>query len=111
MILRCWTTRVYADRIAEYERFAVNESLSMFKQQRGNIGVFFTRAGTSCMVVSLWDSMNSVKALAKSATYRSTVDRIFAAGFLIGEPLTTVYVIQAGWLDPALTEALRRGGV
>jgi heme-degrading monooxygenase HmoA len=108
MIVRMWTTSVVPQRIAEYERFAARESLPMFKSQRGNLGVLFTRSGSTCTVVSLWDSNAAVDALSRSPTYQRTVRRIMATGFLKGPSSTTVWETHGGWVSAGLLMAVER---
>jgi heme-degrading monooxygenase HmoA len=71
-------------RALEYERFAAEESLPMFRQQDGFRGVFFGRQGPDCAVITLWRDLASADALEESTTYRDIVGRIGAAGFLVG---------------------------
>jgi heme-degrading monooxygenase HmoA len=108
MIVRMWTTSVVPERIADYERFAATESLAMFKSQRGNLGVFFTRTGSTCVVVSLWDSSAAVEALNTSPTYQRTVRRIMDTGFLEGPSSTTVWETHGGWVSAALLLVVER---
>lgn len=53
MIARLWRTQVDVTRRAEYEQFAQEQSLPMFRQQRGFLGVFFLRDHQDCLVLSL----------------------------------------------------------
>ncbi len=84
MIMRIWRTRVNEARAAEYEEFAANVSLPMFRSHRGFEGHLFGRRGGDCVVVTIWKDDAAADALEASARYRDTVDRINAAGFLIG---------------------------
>ena len=43
MMVRIWRTGVKPERFEEYERFAWERSLPMFREQRGFIGVVFMR--------------------------------------------------------------------
>lgn len=108
MIVRMWTASVAEDRITDYERFAATESLAMFKSQRGNLGVFFTRRESTCTVVSLWDSDAAIEALTASPTYERTVRRIMATGFIVGVATTTTWECHGGWISPALLVAVER---
>jgi heme-degrading monooxygenase HmoA len=108
MIVRMWTASIAPERIPEYERFAAAESLPMFKSQRGNLGVLFTRSESTCVVVSLWDSSDAVEALSRSATYQRTVRRIGATGFLTGPTSTTVWETHGGWVSARLLLAVER---
>jgi heme-degrading monooxygenase HmoA len=85
MIGRIWRTRVREDRAHEYEEFARNVSLPMFRQQQGFVGVLMLRRGEECVVLTLWRSAADVAALDRSEIYRETVRRITERGFLFGE--------------------------
>lgn len=102
MIARTWRTRVDPDRLGEYNAFARDISLPMFKQQTGFVGVLFLDVGEEQMVLSLWTDRRAVAALAESKTYRDTVDKIVAAGFLVGESTVDVFDISGGEI-PGLT--------
>jgi heme-degrading monooxygenase HmoA len=85
MIMRIWRTGVDETRTAEYERFALEESLPMFRAHRGFLGLLFGRNGGDCIVTTLWEDHAAADALDGSARYRDTVARISATGFLVGE--------------------------
>ena len=84
MIMRIWRTQVDEARAVEYERFAAEESLPMFRAHRGFQGHLFGRRGADCVVVTIWEDDAAVDALEASPRYRDTVARINAAGFLVG---------------------------
>lgn len=84
MIMRIWRTQVDEARAAEYEHFAAEESLPMFRAHRGFKGHLFGRRGADCVVVTIWDDDAAADALEASPRYRDTVARINAAGFLAG---------------------------
>jgi heme-degrading monooxygenase HmoA len=84
MIMRIWRTQVDEARAAEYERFAAEESLPMFRAHRGFKGHLFGRRGADCVVVTIWEDDAAADALEASPRYRDTVARINAAGFLVG---------------------------
>lgn len=81
-IARLWHTRIDPERAEEYEAFARDISLPMFQAQTGYGGVLMFRDGSECTVLTLWKSVDAVEALDASPIYRSTVERIKAAGFL-----------------------------
>jgi hypothetical protein len=85
MIIRIWWTQVDEARAGEYERFAAEESLPMFRAHRGYEGHLFGRSGGDCVVVTAWKDDAAADALEASPRYRETVARISAAGFLIGQ--------------------------
>ena len=94
MIARIWNTSVAEERAAEYERFALDESLPMFRKQQGFRGVLMVRDGASCQVITLWGSADDVAALAHSASYAETVSRIVGRGFLRGEQEVRVFDVH-----------------
>ena len=84
MIMRIWRTHVDEARAAEYERFAAEQSLPMFRAHHGFEGHLFGRQGADCVVITLWQDNAAADALEASPRYRDTVARINAAGFLTG---------------------------
>ena len=82
--MRIWRTQIDEARAAEYERFAGQESLPMFRAHRGFEGHLFGRRGGDCVVVTIWKDDAAADALEASPRYRDTVARIDAAGFLTG---------------------------
>lgn len=85
MIGRVWKARVAEHRVAEYEAFAREVSLPMFRLQPGFRGVAMFRKGDDCMVLTFWQDAESVAALTRSDAYARTVNVILAKGFLDGE--------------------------
>jgi heme-degrading monooxygenase HmoA len=100
MIARIWRTQVDLTRLAEYEQFAQEQSLPMFRQQRGFLGVFFLREHQNCLVLSLWEDRIAVEALATSATYQATVRQLQATGLLLGHSLVELFEVSGGTLLP-----------
>jgi heme-degrading monooxygenase HmoA len=84
MIMRVWQTQVDEARAEDYERFAAEESLPMFRSHPGFEGHLFGRRGRDCIVVTIWTDDESADALETSPRYLDTVARIDAAGFLVG---------------------------
>ena len=84
MIMRIWRTQVHEAHAREYERFAADVSLPMFAAQPGFRGLLFGRNHGDCAVITLWDDDAAADALDTSPSYRETVARINAAGFLRG---------------------------
>jgi heme-degrading monooxygenase HmoA len=85
LIARIWHTEVDPARADEYEAFARDISLPMFRAQPGFAGVLMLRDGGRCQVITLWETHEAIEALDSSAKYRETVDSILAQGFLGGE--------------------------
>jgi heme-degrading monooxygenase HmoA len=84
MIMRIWRTQVDVTRATEYERFATEQSLPMFRANRGFSGLLFGRHGADCIVITLWEDEAAADALEDSPRYRDTVARISTTGFLAG---------------------------
>jgi hypothetical protein len=63
MMMRVWRTQVDVTRAAEYERFAAEESLPMFRAHQGFNGLLFGRHGADCVVVTLWEDDAAADAL------------------------------------------------
>jgi heme-degrading monooxygenase HmoA len=84
VIVRIWRTRLDPTRLKEYEVFAERHSLPMLGAQRGFLGVLFAGVGSERAVISLWEDAEAVAALDLPPTYRDTVARISATGFLVG---------------------------
>ena len=85
MIMRIWRTQVDVTRATEYERFATEQSLPMFRAHQGFSGLLFGRHGADCIVITLWEDDAAADALEDSPRYRDTVARISATGFLTGQ--------------------------
>jgi heme-degrading monooxygenase HmoA len=82
MIMRIWRTQVDEAQAEQYERFAAEESLPMFRAHQGFEGHLFGRRGGDCVVITIWKDDAAADALEASPRYRDTVARINAAGFL-----------------------------
>jgi heme-degrading monooxygenase HmoA len=85
VVVRMWRTQIDPLRAHEYERFALEQSLPMFRGQRGFVGVLFERRGSHCAVVTLWADMSAADGLEQSPTYRPTVERRLARGRPTGD--------------------------
>jgi heme-degrading monooxygenase HmoA len=97
MIMRIWRTQVDEARAAEYERFAAQQSLPMFRAHQGFEGHLFGRRGGDCVVVTIWKDDAAADALEASPRYRETVARITAAGFLTGPSQVDRFRVTAIW--------------
>jgi heme-degrading monooxygenase HmoA len=95
-----WRATIHLGRIPDYERFAQVESLPMFQQQAGFLGVLFTRRRYRCAVLSFWEDEDAVRALSESATYKATAARLEASGILRGETLVEAWRVHGGFLPP-----------
>ena len=108
MIARLWRTQVNLTRLAEYEQFAQEQSLPMFRQQRGFLGVFFLGEHQAILVLSLWEDRTAVEALATSATYQATVRQLQATGLLLGQSHVELFEISGGILLPMALSHLEK---
>jgi heme-degrading monooxygenase HmoA len=104
MIARIWRTRVVSARLAEYEQFAQEQSLPMFRQQRGFLSVLFLRGRQDCLVLSLWADRSAVDALATSTSYQATVRKLQDTGLLLGQPQVEVLDVSGGVLLPGMQQ-------
>ncbi len=95
-LIRIWRTKVERGRAAEYERFARDSSLPMFRQQAGFLGVLFAGDGADRIVVSFWQDHEALEALAHSPTYAATVAEISRTSFLVGDSSSEVFPIHGG---------------
>jgi heme-degrading monooxygenase HmoA len=97
MVARFWRTGVNPERFEEYERFARERSLPMFREQRGFIGVLFMRERADrAAVFTLWKDEKAVEELEASPLYRQTVEIILGSGFLAGEQSVEVFEVGGG---------------
>ena len=104
LIGRIWHTEIDPDRISEYEQFAQDISLPMFRAQPGLVGVVMLRDGTRCQVITLWRSREAIAALEDSLPYRTTVVRIIDAGFLRGKQSVELFDAHLVSLTGATTD-------
>ncbi|NAZ77013.1 hypothetical protein GTQ99_16515 [Kineococcus sp. T13] len=93
-----------AARAAEYERFARDVSLPVFREHGGFLGALMGRDGSRCVVVTCWRSRADVDALDASPRYRALVERIGRTGLLLGEQTTEAFAAHLG--DTAALRAL-----
>ena len=83
MVARIWRTGVKPERFKEYERFARERSLPMFREQRGVIGVLLMRErAVRAAVLTLWEDEGAVEKREASPLYSQTFEVILGSGFL-----------------------------
>ncbi|GAA1576841.1 hypothetical protein GCM10009789_32980 [Kribbella sancticallisti] len=102
MIARIWRTGLDESRAAEYDAFAVERSLPMFRRQDGIRAAFLVRPETGRAVITFWRDMAAVDALARSEDYLQTVEAILAAGFLRPPQTVELLVVDQPWIAPDL---------
>jgi heme-degrading monooxygenase HmoA len=97
MVARIWRTGVKPERFEEYERFARERSLPMFREQRGFIGVLFMREKADrAAVLTLWEDEMAVEELEASPLYRQTVEAILDSDFLAREQSVEIFEVHGG---------------
>jgi heme-degrading monooxygenase HmoA len=101
VIARIWRTGLDESRAAEYDRFAQQRSLPMFRRRPGLLGVLLTRSAGSRAVITFWADRAAADALDTSPDYRETVAAISAAGFLRPPQSVELLEVDGGWLPPA----------
>jgi heme-degrading monooxygenase HmoA len=93
-VARLWIAEVDRDRAPEYESFARDISIPMFRSQPGYCGALMMRDGERCLVLTLWESGEAADALRSSASYNATVDAIRSRGFLFGEQKLELFPVH-----------------
>lgn len=97
MVTRLWRTGVKPERFEEYERFARERSLPMFREQRGFIGVLFMREEADrAAVLTLWEDERAAGELEASPLYRQAVEVILGSGLLTMEQSVEVFEVHGG---------------
>ena len=97
MIARVWRTGVKQGRFEDYDRFAHEHSLPMFRKQRGLLGVLFLRESAGrAAVLTLWEDERAVEELETSPLYQQTVEDILDGGFLTEEQSVEVFEVHGG---------------
>jgi heme-degrading monooxygenase HmoA len=97
MVARIWRTGVKLERFEEYEQFARERSLPMFREQRGFIWVLFRREKADrAAVLTLWEDEKAVEELEASPPYRQTVEAILSSGLLARGQSVEVFEVHGG---------------
>ena len=81
-VARIWSATLLPERGSDYDRFARDVSLPMFKSHDGFLGVAMMRNRTAACVITYWTGMDAVRSLEASARYTATVEAIKAAGVI-----------------------------
>ncbi|TDW21246.1 hypothetical protein [Kribbella kalugense] len=102
MIARIWRTGIDESRADEYEAFAAERSLPMFRRQAGVRGVFFVRTADGRAAITLWQDLAAAEELMTSKDYLDTVEAIKAAGFLRSPQSVEFLPVEQAWLAPDL---------
>jgi heme-degrading monooxygenase HmoA len=97
-VARIWRTTIDVNRADEYERFANDQSLLMFRRHDGFLGVVFAGQGADRIVITFWRRQANIDALNSSPFYRETVEEIEATGFIAGPSTTEAFEIHGGTL-------------
>jgi heme-degrading monooxygenase HmoA len=97
VIVRIWRTGIDPTRAGEYERFAEERSLPMFRAQPGFRGVLFTTAADGGRaVISFWETEHAVELLDRSESYRETASALGSSGILRGQQTVEVLIAHGG---------------
>ena len=97
MVAHIWSTGVKPERFQEYEQFARERSLPMFREQRGFIGVLFMRERADrAAVLTLWEDEKAVEELEASPLYRQTVEAILGSDLLAWEQSVELFEVHGG---------------
>ena len=97
MIVRIWRTGIDPARASEYQRFAEERSLPMFRAQPGFRGVLFTTAADGGRaVISFWDDERAIELLDRSESYRDTASALGSSGILRGDQMVEVLDVTGG---------------
>jgi heme-degrading monooxygenase HmoA len=100
LVARIWRTGLDESRAPEYEDFARNISLPMFRRHNGFLGVLFATGAGERVVITLWSDRAAVAALDASADYRATVRAIGASGFLRPPQRVELLDVHDSWTEP-----------
>jgi SAM-dependent methyltransferase/heme-degrading monooxygenase HmoA len=114
MIGRLWMTGLKAGRGRDYEAFAREVSLPMFRAQEGFLGCVMSRDEETGVVMTLWEDEKAVKALDSSPSYGETVAKILASDLLTTEQATRfgkVHVLDLEHIPPLHSENPARNGL
>jgi heme-degrading monooxygenase HmoA len=107
MIVRIWRTDVRRHAVGEYQRFANERSLPMFRRQPGCLGVWFARQSVEHhAVITLWRHRSSVQQMELSPGYRDIVSELLATDVLVGGQEVDVFEVDGGavWDDLVFEE-------
>lgn len=83
MIIRIWTTRFIPEKKDDYLNFAKDNSLPMFKLQKGILGVNVLVKDDKSLVLTYWDNIDDIALMENNILYKDSVAKIKDAGFLI----------------------------
>lgn len=97
-LVRRWTTGIVAGGTAEYERFARETSLAMFRDAPGCLAVVMWWTHERRSVTTVWVDREHLDAFERSSRYVDTVWLIASGGFLSGQQTVIVEPAQLVWL-------------
>ena len=99
ILVRIWRAKIHPERISALENFAHAYSLPMFQAQVGCLGVLFTRNGSRCVTISIWENAAAIERLQSSRTYQEIVRQLEATGILEGEQSVESFQAFGGFLN------------
>ncbi len=82
MIIRIWTTRFIPEKKDDYLNFAKENSIPMFKLQKGILGVNVLVKDDKSLVLTYWDDKDDIALMENNILYKETVAKIKDSGFL-----------------------------
>jgi hypothetical protein len=99
LVVRIWRTGLDESRAPEYEDFALNISLPMFRRHNGFLGVLFAGTGAERAVITLWSDRAAAAALNASGDYHAIVRAIEATGFLRPPQQVELLDVHGSWTE------------
>jgi len=85
-IIRVWYGTAYRKYADEYGRHVKNDIFPLFSEMKGNLGAKVLRRdvekGVEFMVMTIWDSMESIKEFAKDDIEKAVVAKVAQPYFL-----------------------------
>jgi heme-degrading monooxygenase HmoA len=85
-IIRVWYGTAYSKYADEYGRHVKNDIFPLFSEMRGNLGAKVLRrdveGGVEFMVMTIWDSMESIKEFAKDDIEKAVVAKVAQSFFI-----------------------------
>ena len=108
MIARIWHTGIVAGKVDDYQEFANQKSLPMFRQQKGLIGVQILTQKDKSLVITLWNDENDIHKMEQNPVYIQTVNEIIETGFLTDEQHVEIFEFPLGFFDFQQLEGFRK---
>ena len=85
-IIRVWYGTAHSEHADEYGRHVKNDIFPLFSEMKGNLGAKVLRRdveeGVEFMVMTIWDSMESIKEFAKDDVEKAVVAKVAQPFFI-----------------------------